>query len=86
MLSQDTKDEVFKVLLDCRHAYVLDIDKQDLVHGLDMKPFNEMTDDEIVDEYECAYQVHPDDDELYDKMVAEMEAHKMLAPTVSNNT
>ena len=86
MLSLDTKDEVFQILLECRHTYVLDIDKFDLVYGLNMKPFHEMTDAELVEEYECSHDVHSDDDELYDRMVAEMASHQMLVtPTVSNN-
>lgn len=85
MLSEDTKREVLSILKDSRFAYILDMNRSDMGDGFTLKPFSEMTDDEILDEYECSYRVHPDDDELYDRMMAEMSAHKMLtaAPEVT---
>lgn len=85
MLSQDTKQEVFNHLVRTRYAQILDMRESDCAYGIEWKSFDDMTDAEIVDEYECSYNVHPDDDDLYDKMIAEMEAHKMLKPTTSTD-
>ena len=85
MLSLDTKEEVFQYLCIARHAVVLDMDDADFAYGLDFKALKDMTDAELVEEYECSRDVHSDD-ELYDRMVAEMASHQMLVtPTVSNN-
>ena len=78
MLSRDTKEDVFRVLLNCRYAKLLDMKIEDLGDGFEMKSFELMSDEEIVEEYRRAYNVDPKDDPLYDRMMADIAAHKML--------
>jgi hypothetical protein len=85
MLSHDTREEVLQYLLKSRYAYILDLEVIDLANGVYIKSFNSMTDQEIMEEFECSYHCRSVHDELYDRMVAEMEAHRMLTPTVPNN-
>ena len=82
MLSKETREEAIQFLLTCRYAYINDFTRDECAYGIEgFKPVDEMTDKEIISECEGAYNII--DEDLYDCMIAEMEAHKMLTPTVS---
>jgi len=85
VLSSDTKATVLRCLIAGRYAHLLDMNKEDCAFKLPWNSFNEMTDEEIVEEYVTLYNLSPENDELYDTMLTEMAIHKLLTPTVSNN-
>ena len=76
MLAANTKREIKEFLFDITYDSIRDMLRDFVMNGGKIVGINEYTDQELVDEYLSC--VCDEEDELYLRALAEIEAHKAL--------
>ena len=82
MLSQNTKKDMIKFIMDCMIEGSLnysDVQRDIVLYGYEYKGVNNMTDEELIEEYKTHTCEDESEDELLLKALSEVGIHKMIS-------